>query len=52
LKAAPRRLMRGAVPVSLFLVDGVANDPGTAPVDAAATKWIGEAWSHMARHCR
>ena len=52
LRAAPRRLVTGSVPVTLFLVDGVANEPDARPVDAAATKWIAEAWSHMARYCR
>lgn len=52
LRAAPRRLLRGSVPVTLFLVDGAAHDPDTGAVDAAATQWISEAWSHMARYCR
>jgi hypothetical protein len=52
LRAAPRRLLRGSVPVTLFLVDGAARGPDTGAVDAAATQWISEAWSHVARYCR
>ena len=52
LKSAPSRLMKGSVPVTLFLVDGTALDPDGGPVAAAATTWIANAWSHMARHCR
>jgi hypothetical protein len=52
LRAAPRRLLHGSVPVTLFLVDGAARDPDTGAVDGAATRWISEAWSHMARYCR
>jgi hypothetical protein len=52
LRAAPRRLFQGAVPVTLFLVDGSASDPETGPVEATATRWISDAWSHMARYCR
>jgi hypothetical protein len=52
LKSAPSRLMKGSVPVTLFLVDGTAIDPDRGPVDTAATTWISNAWSHMARHCR
>jgi hypothetical protein len=52
LRAAPRRLLRGAVPVTLFLVDGSAGGPDTAPLEAAATQWIADAWAHMVRYCR
>jgi hypothetical protein len=52
LRAAPLRLFAGSVPVTMFLVDGIAHDPDAGNVDAAATQWISEAWSHMARHCR
>jgi hypothetical protein len=52
LRAAPRRLLNGSVPVTLFLVDGAAHAPHTGAVDAAAMQWITEAWSHMARYCR
>jgi hypothetical protein len=52
LRAAPKRLFQGAVPVTLFLVDGSASDPETARVEATATQWISDAWSHMARYCR
>jgi hypothetical protein len=52
LKAAPMRLLKGAVPVTLLLVDGLAHDSDTGAVDTAATQWIAEAWSHVARYCR
>jgi hypothetical protein len=52
LGAAPLRLLKGAVPVTMFLVDGIAHDPEVGNVDAAATQWITAAWSHMARYCR
>jgi hypothetical protein len=52
LRAAPRRLVTGSVPVTLFLVDGVASGPDIAAIDTAATTWIADAWSHMARYCR
>jgi hypothetical protein len=52
LRAAPLRLLEGSVPVTMFLVDGVAHEPDVGAVDAAATQWISEAWSHMTRYCR
>jgi hypothetical protein len=52
LRAAPLRLLKGAVPVTMFVVDGIAHDPDAGNVDAAATQWISEAWSHVARYCR
>jgi hypothetical protein len=52
LEAAPARLLRGSVPVTLFLVDAAAHEAAAGAVDAAATQWIAEAWSHMARYCR
>lgn len=52
LRAAPQRLLTGTVPVTLLLVDGIAHDPGAGNVAAAATQWISEAWSHVARSCR
>ena len=52
LRAAPRRLVTGSVPVTLLLVDGVAGDRDPADLDGAATKWLAGAWSHIARYCR
>lgn len=52
LRAAPGRLLNGSVPMTLFLVDGAAHESDAETVDAAATRWISEAWSHMARFCR
>jgi hypothetical protein len=52
LEAAPMRLLKGSVPVTLLLVDGQAHDGDTEAVDAAALRWIAEAWSHVARYCR
>ena len=52
LRAAPARLLDGSVPVTLFLVDAAADQASVGSVDAAATRWIGAAWSHMSRYCR
>lgn len=52
VRAAPRRVLRGSVPVTFFLVNGAFYEPDAAAVDALATKWIADAWSHMARFCR
>jgi hypothetical protein len=52
LQASAKRLATGAVPVTLFLVDGITTEPDTSAVEAAATRWIADAWTHMVRYCR
>ncbi len=52
LRAAPARLVSGATPVTLLMVDGTTTREDASEVTAAATQWIADAWSHMARHCR
>lgn len=52
LRAAPSRLLRGSVPVTLLLVDALALGSDLDAVERTATKWISEAWEHVVRSCR
>ncbi|MEN8161249.1 MAG: hypothetical protein ABFS41_14350 [Myxococcota bacterium] len=52
VRNAPARLLRGATPLTLLMVDGHTHGGGAGAVGDVATEWLANAWTHMARHCR
>lgn len=52
LRGAPVRLVSGATPLTLLMVDGTTAGDDTGDVGAVATQWLADAWSHMARYCQ
>jgi len=51
LRAAPRRLLTGATPVTLLMVDGKAGGKDGG-VQHVAERWLADAWTHVDRFCR
>jgi hypothetical protein len=52
LRGAPSRLVGGATPLTLLMVDGTSAGDDAGELGAVATGWLAAAWSHMERHCR
>jgi hypothetical protein len=52
LRGAPARLVSGATPLTLLMVDGTTAGGDADDVSAVAIRWLADAWSHMERHCR
>jgi hypothetical protein len=52
LRNAPARLLGGATPLTLLMVDGRTHGDDAGEVGDVATRWLANAWAHMARHCR
>lgn len=52
VKSAPEQLLRGTLPLSLLVIEGVAPEGGAERVVTAARGWLGAAWEHVAVACR
>lgn len=49
---APQQLVRGSLPVTILMVDGLLIGEDPAPVTETAQRWLVSAWEHFAKACR